>query len=96
MALDPDTLAQRTRTKGVIVTPDGRAATLPTTLLTGEEARLLRTYKKFLRRHDLKEALYCNLCWEHNLQHGCEAYVTDQQIVIRCRCGMRFFEGVTA
>ena len=83
------------QTKATIVAPDGTAANYPTTLLTGEEARLLRLYKKFLHAHGLKEALYCNACWESNLSHGCEAYVTDLDILIKCRCQARFFRGQT-
>ena len=83
------------QTKAVIVAPDGTAANYPTTILTGDEARLLRSYKKFLNQHGLKEALYCNACWEHNLQHGCEAYVTTDQIMIKCRCQVRFHQGQT-
>ena len=81
--------------KAVIVAPDGTAANYPTVILTGDEARLLRTYKKFLNQHGLKEALYCNDCWESNLQHGCKAFVTDQQILIQCRCRVRFHQGQT-
>jgi len=83
------------KTTTTILAPDGSTANYPTVYLTGEEATLLRTYKKFLNRLGLKEALYCNACWEQNLQHGCEAYVTDQQIMIKCRCKVRFFQGQT-
>ena len=64
-------------------------------LLSIEEAKLLREYKKFLLRHGLKEALYCNACFERNLSHGTEAYVTSEQIVIKCRCRLRFYQGQT-
>lgn len=82
-------------TKSVILAPDGSVATLPTTILTGEEAQLLREYKKFLLRHGYKEALYCDSCWNQNLQHGTEAYVTDDRIGIKCRCRFTYFQGQT-
>jgi hypothetical protein len=63
--------------------------------MTAEQARLLRQYKKLLSDLGLKEALYCDDCFENNLAHGCEAFVTGTQIVIRCRCKLRFFEGPT-
>ena len=81
--------------QSVIVGPDGAPATLPTTRLTGEEAKLLRAYRKFLNSHNIKEAAYCGDCWNANLQHGMEAYVTDQQILFRCRCRALFFDGAT-
>jgi hypothetical protein len=78
-----------------ILAPDGTVANLPTTFLTGEEAMLLRAYKKFLNAHGLKEALYCNACYEQNLAHGTRAFVTDDQILIQCRCRVRFHKGQT-
>ena len=95
MAIHPDKPLVNDKTKAVILAPDGSAATLSTLILTGEEAQLLRSYKKFLNRHGYKEALYCDRCWEQNLQHGTEAYVTDDTIGIRCRCRFTFFQGPT-
>lgn len=60
-----------------------------------EDAILLRAYKKFLLKNDLREALYCQNCWGHNLADGCEAHVTDTGILIRCRCKIRTHKGST-
>lgn len=78
-----------------ILGPDGSVATVATVLLSEEEARLLRTYRKFLERHGLREALYCNHCWNGEREDGCKAFVTTNQIGIQCRCKMRFFQGMT-
>ena len=79
---------------GTIVAPDGTVATRPTLVLTDEEARLLRTYKKFLLKYHLREALYCQDCWDgSSTQDGCRAFVTADQILIECRCKMRFHQG---
>ena len=83
------------KTAALIVAPDGTVANYPTVVLSMEEAKLLREYKKFLLRQGLKEALYCNACFESNLSHGTEAYVTTDQIVIKCRCRLRFYQGQT-
>ena len=88
-------LVKTEQTKSVIVGPDGAPATLPTTRLTGVEAKLLREYKKFLNLHHIKEAAYCGDCWDHNRQNGMEAFVTDGQILFRCRCRALFFDGAT-
>lgn len=79
----------------VIVGPDGSIATIPQVSLTESEARLLRAYRRFLDHHHLREALYCNNCWEGNLQDGCGAAVTDFEILIKCRCKMRVYIGST-
>lgn len=92
MSVVPDSAATTTAT---IVAPDGTVANYPTLHLTGEEAKLLRAYKQFLYRHGYKEALYCSRCWEHNLAHGCEAFVTSEQIGIKCRCRLTVFQGAT-
>lgn len=81
--------------KGLILGPTGEPISVPTTIFSAEDARLLREYKKFLERHGLREALYCNDCFEGNLSDGCEAHVTNSQILVRCRCKIRFFQGVT-
>lgn len=78
-----------------ILGPDGEPALLPTIRLTSEEAELLRHYKKFLEHHQLREALYCNKCWTHNLSDGLEAHVTQNQILFRCRCTVRIHQGLT-
>lgn len=84
------------KTTGLIVGPDGTPANYPTTLLTPDQARIMREYKKkVLLPLGLKEALYCDSCWGHDLSHGLEAYVTDHQIVLRCRCQLRFYGGVS-
>ena len=82
-------------TKSVIVAPDGTPATLPTVILTGEEAKLLREYKKFKQRHRILEANYCEDCWEQNRNHGMDGYVSNESIFVRCRCRALHFQGPT-
>ena len=82
-------------TKATILAPDGSVANIPGISLTPEEAELLRNYKRFLARHRLREALYCQDCWEGDRHDGCEAFVTDSKIGIRCRCRLRFYQGAT-
>lgn len=95
MSLNPERTLETDKTQSVVIAPDGTVANYPTVVLSLEDAKLLREYKKFLLRHGLREALYCNNCFEHNLSHGTEAYVTPDQIVIRCRCRLRFYQGQT-
>ena len=86
--------------EGTLRTPEGEVV-VPTFRLTDEDAALLRAYKKFLKRHELREALFCNSCAlatdvgeaYHGQPHGCEAHVTDTDILIKCRCRNRFHRG---
>lgn len=87
--------AELDKTTSIILGPDGEQATLPTTILSDEDARLLRSYKKLLEKYGLREALYCNGCWSGEKHDGCKAFVTDNQILIQCRCSMRFYQGMT-
>jgi hypothetical protein len=80
-------------TTGTILTPSGEIAQKPTMLLSDDDARLLREYKKFLQRHGLRETLYCNTCFEGNLNDGLRAFVTDGQILFECRHRMLFHQG---
>lgn len=88
--------------KGTIITPEGETI-IPTIILDHEDASLLRQYKKFLKKYNLKEALFCNECAlvsdisaaKRGQPHGLEAYVTESQIVLKCRCRNRFYQGYT-
>lgn len=78
---------------GTILGPDGAPAAMTTVLFSAEEAATFRAYKKLLQRHGLKEALFCQTCSEGNLGDGCEAHVTSSQILVKCRCRQRFYQG---
>lgn len=80
---------------GQVLDANGEVANKPAVVLTTEEAELLRRYKKFLMAHGLAEALYCKSCWEGDRHDGCKAFVTNSQILIECRCKMRFHQGQT-
>lgn len=82
-------------TTGTILGPDGAPALIPTVVFSDDEARVFREYKKILQRYGLKEALYCDACWDRQLSHGCEAHVTSNQILVKCRCKLRFHQGMT-
>ena len=79
--------------ESVILAPDGGLANIPTVAISYTDALLLREYKKFLQRHGLREALYCNECWTKERHDGCEAFVTQTAIMIKCRCRNRFHRG---
>jgi hypothetical protein len=78
-----------------LIGPDGSLIEKPSVAFTAEEAALLRRYKKFLAHHGLREALYCNDCWEGNRSDGLRAFVRDDQILFECRCKTRFHQGPT-
>lgn len=82
-------------TDAALVGPDGSLANKPTILFDAEEAALLRRYKKLLAKHGLREALYCNACWEGNRSDGMRAFVRDDQILFECRCRTLFHQGQT-
>lgn len=62
-------------------------------LMSSDDAALLRHYKKFLTRLNLKEGLYCRSCEERNDHPGVRAVVTDGKIDIQCRCTTRRYRG---
>lgn len=78
---------------GTILDANGQPTSLPTQLLTSEEAALLRLYKKFLHSHAIRDASYCNSCYEGNLSDGMEVHVTDSEILFRCRHRMLYYKG---
>ena len=79
--------------EGVVLNADGSVANKPTTLLSADDAKLLREYKKFLSRMGWREALYCNQCYEGNLSDGMRVFVTDAQIMAECRHRLVFHQG---
>ena len=42
-------------------------------LLSDEDAEMLRAYKVFLKSYRLREALYCDSCWDGTKEDGCKA-----------------------
>ncbi len=80
-------------TEAVILDANGQPTSLPTQLLTAEEAALLRLYKKFLHAHGMREAVFCNSCYEGNIHDGMEAHVTDGEIFFRCRHRLLYYKG---
>lgn len=60
--------------------------------ISQSDAMLLAAYKGFLKRHRLREALYCDECWDGSRADGCEAHVTETgDVLIRCRCKARTY-----
>lgn len=92
---EPEKLLSVDQAAGTIVAPDGTVATRPTVMFSQSEAELLRRYKKFLQKYHLREALYCNECWDGNRSDGCEAYVMPDKIGVICRCRLRLYFGST-
>jgi len=81
------------RTEAVILDANGIPTSMPTQMITAEEAALLRLYKKFLHSHGMREATFCNSCFEGNLSDGMEAHVTDGEVMFRCRHRMLYYKG---
>ena len=81
-----------------ILSPDGTIAAnvLPHIELSLQDAEILRNYKAFLERHKLREALYCQRCWDGHREDGCKAFVRADRILIECRCRTRTFMGMTS
>jgi hypothetical protein len=80
---------------GTIVNAQGEVVSKPTVLLSQEEAELLRKYKKFLHKRGLREALYCNTCFNGSLSDGMDAFVTDGQIMFKCHHRMLYYHGTS-
>ena len=93
--INPEKPLLNDTSKTVIISPDGTAASYPTTLISDADAKLLREYKKWMQRNGYKEALYCNRCFEMNLHDGTEAWVTGDKILIKCRCRVQYYQGAT-
>jgi hypothetical protein len=95
-SLASSTLTLADVTDGVAFTPDGQGKTLPTTLLTAEDARVLLAYVRVLRSHRLSARWFCRGCWDgrpiegHDLQKA----LTDDKIVMVCQCRIRFWQGL--
>ena len=79
--------------EGLLYDANGQPTSLPTKVLSLDEARLLREYKKFLQAHHLREALYCSTCWSNNLSDGMEAHVNEAEVLMKCRHRMIYFKG---
>jgi hypothetical protein len=81
------------KVSGTILGPNGEPIGIPTVSLDPADVHLLRKYKKLLHKLGLREALYCSACWNGHRNDGCEAHVTDHDVLIKCRCTMRVYIG---
>ena len=81
--------------EAAILAPDGSAASVAHVEISLDDAVLLRQYKKLLQRLGLREALYCQACWQGEREDGCKAHVTVHEILIVCRCTVRSHTGMT-
>lgn len=96
MAFDPDKPLLNDYTTGTLIDAQGNLLHRPTLILTLDEARLLRSYKKFLLNHRLQEApVRCRDCFEGNRTDFHHFFVTDTQIQYSCGCRMLFYSGPT-
>jgi len=86
----PDTV------EGTVTDQHGETTSVPALMLSDEQARILREYKKkILLPLGLREALFCQTCGNATPEDGCKAFVTDSQIGIICRCTQRLYLGQT-
>jgi hypothetical protein len=83
------------RTTGTVLDANGQPSARPTTILTADEAALLRAYKKFLQKHGIRDASYCASCFSGNRHDGMQVRVTDAEIIFICRCRMLYHLGQT-
>ena len=72
-----------------LVGPDGTLVIKQNVPMSVEDHQLLLQYRKFLLRQGLREALFCNDCFEGNRNEGTRAHVTDSSVLIECRCKTR-------
>ncbi len=84
------------RTQGTIVGVDGEVLQRPTKLISPDEATLVRSYFKFvigiLR---LEPEFLCADCFDGTQESAATYDINEQQIVIVCRCSLRFHQGET-
>jgi hypothetical protein len=80
--------------EGAIVGPNGELLARPTRLLTDDEARVIRAYKKIKLKYGFSEENHCHACGSsRDRSDGMRGFTTDQQIMFECRCRMLFYEG---
>jgi len=78
-----------------LVSPDGTLLNRAEEPITSAEVQLLRLYKRFLHGRGLREALYCQRCFDGNRFDGMRAAVTEGNVLLECRCRRLTFTGFT-
>jgi hypothetical protein len=69
-----------------------RNETLPTTILTSEDATILCHYRAFLDAHELRESIYCDEC-AGPPDRGAKIARGDSQVAVFCPHRVWFFQG---
>lgn len=84
------------QTQGTIVGVDGELLQRPTRLISVDQATLVRSYFKFLLGTlRLEPEFLCGDCFDGTRESAATHDINDQQIVIVCRCSLRFHQGET-
>lgn len=73
-------------------TPGAAATVVPTTVLTKQDAELLRDYKVFLEARQLEEKLFCRSCFQSG-HEGSRIALAENQVAINCPDRMWFYQG---
>ena len=77
-----------------IIGPDGSILNKPTIPIEPEEARLLKKYRAFLEKYGLREAIFCQQCFDGNRADGTRFHVTPNGVMIECRCRTLLYAGL--
>ena len=85
--------ALASQTAGHLVAPDGSLVERPTTILDADAAKILRNYFYWAQSHGLQPELICNTCDDHTRDSKAIYNISEQEVVIICQCGIRYFKG---
>jgi len=82
------------RTKGLLFDEHGQPASLPTVLMSRDEAQILRQYARFLHDRRLSVSYYCRGCWNgRTTADPLMVKISPGQVVFTCRCRIRYWQG---
>ena len=81
------------RVEGQILAPDGTPGNCPATIIGADAAAILRNYFHWALTSQLEPELFCVSCYDHTRESRAVYEIDAQQIVIQCRCQIRYFKG---
>lgn len=81
-------------TIGQLITA-GVPVAVQTVLLSDQDAKILRQYGRMLEDRNLEARRWCRQCWQNRLadETVIQEQMSEAQIVLACRCMIRFFQG---
>lgn len=81
------------QTIGHVMQDDGSLKAMPATIITADDASIIRAAFQWYLQNALEPELLCASCFAFSRDSKAEYRITEQEIQVLCACAIRFHKG---